>query len=1232
MAASDRRGAAASRPGPSSAAPSAPRQTRQSIKRAQQDRLLERLIDTFHDQPLADRTALKKNLNGHVWSPADSWEVDRHIDGLSRRHAIDLSYELSTALRRTFRQLKLSAKQSVDLTQKARQLRLLRQREDQRLLENSSGSRPSAVSRGKRRDDSDDPLLDDPSITPDNVADVVQLLISLSRPANVTTSTYAHLLLDPDRPRKTTYLDPKQKQAVERAEWSRILLEEPLDGDEWRSGSSDTSHLSDWSESSRGQGTRASISDDDDDRYGGVESLGGHRPLDAARAGWAGAAHGSQSSTGDEAGPDWQLMHDHRARALDEVGLHRDQVMVAAARSIEELPDILLVREAVLAMQGYGGLIFSLASPSEMRIRPSLLQASSNGETTKVRQLRTLATAASTLLQLQTFSGTYASGTTAGPPSTDDRRISISLQAFADQVARILERARAFFAVYDSDLAAGLTGNTSSLQVHSRDATLTALLADVDRVTYTLRCLAELLSDLGLLDRLDQGHGIDSDCALLNGLQALLSFDLAGGGDGQSRSVALRRDLSQCFVAMAQPWWRQVCQHIREGVSFGLARSSDGDLIGQADATGLFERDARTSPLDARFWQQGWRVRGQREDDLGEAIPAFLAPLALELLDGSKSVGLLRALGSDVGVSLQPCEDLLTVLGVRTGAAADGEPLGGEEDDNDDDAANSVEAGEEPITPVESIAIRRLGQAESAAIVSAALFKGARAAGSSNIAGAGPAARLETFHRQSSTVREAGTRDGDDGEALARALLKPHLGKTLSQHLQPMLTLVRRRLHAALVSSWYEDGCDLFAHLAAIQGFYLMLRGVEMSEWCDLVFDRLDAGGRLDAHFLDASFRDAIGSGSLDGADGANAWIDSGSVRFQVRDTATLRRLGASPQSHGVGLLAGIGVAYQVPWPASFCFTPAAMSAYQDVFTLLLQVQRARKSMAGLLKASHKHQRVPSLRRFWGLRRRIDWLVRVVGEYLIRDVIESSASQLRASMDELITFDSLIECHGRAMERVRYLCFLQPGQATVRGSILEALDLAIDVSRAYATTFDEDAARPDEVRQRDRERAQRRRKARRANGKARRGRAGDVSDDEDDEDEAGAGAEEAKGGDAGSRGGAAAGVAGGRHGGDQSSSSLSSSTLEDTSQSWIDDDVDVGTQRRSFGRRVDSFGETLRQVLVRIKAGVDEQVGRLAFDVAARSREGTTADEAIRAMHEERERFQALLYALDEGR
>lgn len=994
----------------------ASRRTR-TARDIQQHDILDRLYAAFPDGHNTDpkgKAKAKQLLDDSTWSPADNWAVESQIKGLADKHAINLSYELATALQRTYAKLKTSAQQSVQLTQQARQVQHARKRE----FASGDGRRPSASTSKQAALDTE---IQDPWITTSNLPDMVQLLIALSHPPDVTTHTFAHLLLDPVQSRKTTYLSPEQRQAAERAVWNRILLDEPLDDPEWDEAASDTSELSLWSDLSQADRTDAHLSDDSDRE----ERLARrNRRLQKDRA------YNEELSAADQLArlqqADWQAYREQRALFLSQVG--RDAYWSNPQGPISE---VFAVREALLALQGLPGFLFRQQEPHSFTLAAELQSKGTIPNATMTGQLKAVATTATILLQLRAF---VRRSQHTDSESTGSK--VVSLEAFAESVLVIIDRLGLWCSGYDADLAASLShSGISSEELPRRDrvATLAALCSEADSRTASLRILHQLLSDLDMLDQSDEL--VTNTSVLLDGLQALLGF---GTAQGTALDASVQRDVADCFLATAEPWWAQACSCIRDGLNFDLARPKPGQAAPHTLVSheALVEANPSLQTRDSRFWQEGFGIRrtAGQTDANAAAIPAFLRPLVHDVLNAAKTVGLLRTLGVDLTDSISNFATLSTLLATRDIAFKDSE---------------SVSRPEPP--ECDTVAAAQ-------ALLRNALFS-------------------------LSTVSVAG-REGDStteeliDERLRERLLEPQMSRTLISHLETTLAAVRKQLQHILISPWQEGGCDLLSHLAAIQGLYLMRRGPEMSAWCKLLFGKLsepEHSAGLAVHQLNASFRDAAlpNSEGRDRQEGwatrSGAWIDASLVRFHMR---RMRRSDKREEEQGdraareMELLGSVRVEYQVPWPVSYCLTPDTMLAYQDIFSLLVRAKRARRATTTLLKTDQPDSY--TLRKFWALRRRADWIVRVLEEYLFRDVIGSVVPDLSTILETVSTFDELIGRHVTSVGTIEYLCFLQEGQEDVSRSMEQILTLSVEIIDTFETAFSADSRVPRRRRQRRR--------------------------------------------------------------------------------------------------------------------------------------------------------------------
>lgn len=86
----------------------------------------------------------------------------------------------------------------------------------------------------------------------------------------------------------------------------------------------------------------------------------------------------------------------------------------------------------------------------------------------------------------------------------------------------------------------------------------------------------------------------------------------------------------------------------------------------------------------------------------------------------------------------------------------------------------------------------------------------------------------------------------------------------------------------------------------------------------------------------------------------------------------------------------------QVPWPLTYCITPTTLQKYQKLLTWLLQLHRAKYTVEHLSRtkpgtadarmAAQLREDQAEMRQFFGLRRRLLWLVRILWEFVTRDV------------------------------------------------------------------------------------------------------------------------------------------------------------------------------------------------------------------------------------------------------
>ena len=129
-----------------------------------------------------------------------------------------------------------------------------------------------------------------------------------------------------------------------------------------------------------------------------------------------------------------------------------------------------------------------------------------------------------------------------------------------------------------------------------------------------------------------------------------------------------------------------------------------------------------------------------------------------------------------------------------------------------------------------------------------------------------------------------------------------------------------------------------------------------------------------DFHFMNSAFRDVA---ALYAGPARTRWIDAALVRFSFPSAR-----GAGPErsiAQTVRALDGLLVEYAVPFPLTYVFGPRTTRVYSAVFTLVLQVRRAKRVLERILvrgglaagKGFDGEMKV-----FYAMRGRLSWFVK----------------------------------------------------------------------------------------------------------------------------------------------------------------------------------------------------------------------------------------------------------------
>lgn len=395
-------------------------------------------------------------------------------------------------------------------------------------------------------------------------------------------------------------------------------------------------------------------------------------------------------------------------------------------------------------------------------------------------------------------------------------------------------------------------------------------MTDLERNTQTLKVLEDLLIEVGILSN-EEKFIITSNTSskLLDSLQGSIVFywslyDCSTtattlGLDSQEteskiRSLRTAEELSECFLAAADPIWKEIKFWVLEGMEISFEEeediNSDGDLevLNSRKLPCFVKRNWEIQAQDSRFWKEGWTTATTSNENSNETegriAPSFVSSLSKNVLDTGKCVGLLRALGWDAEIlgdgNSRSSGSLREIMHPEFGernqvtTQQDLTTKPQEIEEKEDflhgllfGNRNSISTSRTDTSGLADLQIEVVNPTNNLKISSIA-SPPLSASSSSSDSSPPPS---PTFQR------------GISQESMSQMISTSTFNSKLSAYLEPRLTLVQKRLHNVLTSSWNDGGCDLLAHVEGFLGLFLWRRAREVGQWMKVVFDQVSSRG-----------------------------------------------------------------------------------------------------------------------------------------------------------------------------------------------------------------------------------------------------------------------------------------------------------------------------------------------------------------------------------------------------
>ncbi|KAH9899569.1 Spc98 family-domain-containing protein [Cubamyces lactineus] len=334
-----------------------------------------------------------------------------------------------------------------------------------------------------------------------------------------------------------------------------------------------------------------------------------------------------------------------------------------------------------------------------------------------------------------------------------------------------------------------------------------------------------------------------------------------------------------------------------------------------------------------------------------------------------------------------------------------------------------------------------------------------------------------------SLLEHPSSRSEDHGETVVD-VVSPEAAiasaESLSQVVYDELLPYAEQAHEALTRVLIDD-CDLWAHLNAIEDLYLMRRGDAMSHFVDILFTRMDTRQPWnDFHFMNSAFRDVVTLNS-----GPARWIDASLVRFSFPARAPSQERNITQT---VRALDGLLIEYAVPFPLTYIFGPRTMRVYSSIFTLVLQVRRAKSVLerilvrGGLVGGGKKMD--AEMKVFYAVRGRLSWFVNTLLNFITTNVIHTQILKFHEAFRGAKSLDEMIRLQNEHLDKLEGRCLLQRNTAALHRAIMSILDMSLHytdcfVSFAGDTTHDISRASLHVASRRSRHRSRRLRRQRR---------------------------------------------------------------------------------------------------------------------------------------------------------
>ncbi|KZS97804.1 hypothetical protein SISNIDRAFT_481691 [Sistotremastrum niveocremeum HHB9708] len=268
--------------------------------------------------------------------------------------------------------------------------------------------------------------------------------------------------------------------------------------------------------------------------------------------------------------------------------------------------------------------------------------------------------------------------------------------------------------------------------------------------------------------------------------------------------------------------------------------------------------------------------------------------------------------------------------------------------------------------------------------------------------------------------------------------------ESIGQNQCPSLDDISAQFSAFLVPKYMEaqsallnvlkTECRIESHLNAVEDICLTRRGDIITQFCDVLFARMDSSQPWDDfHWLNRAFGDVLRS-----KHGKTLLEDPTRIRLY------LRRVPRRSIHRSLKALDGLVMDYAFTFPANYIFGSCTV-IYSRILALLLQLRRAKSLIdtsifVSATKTALTGQPLASL---LILRVRLSWFLGVLFDFITTYVISRQNTEFCNLFTSLQTVDELRRCHEAYLDRLLKGCFLHDEFTSLYDILQTILDLTL---------------------------------------------------------------------------------------------------------------------------------------------------------------------------------------------